>query len=228
MMSEASTDQQNAWEKSYQNRQNFVFYPNEELLRFVAKYIRKRTGFDSFEDQLTNLAELKMLDVGCGIGRHLVMGLEFGFEPYGFDLSVEAVSKARTWLKKRGLPKPENHVVPADIRSLPWPDKHFDFAVSHGVLDSMPYDIASAGIPEVARLLKGGSYFYCDLIGGDNHEEVVTTDHEKDTVQSYFDETKIDQLFSEHFDIVEKVRVDRHNVTARNTYTRWHIALRKR
>lgn len=38
------------WNSSYENRDNFVFYPHEEIIRFVSKYIRKRVGLDEFHD----------------------------------------------------------------------------------------------------------------------------------------------------------------------------------
>jgi len=37
-------NQKKKWEESYLNRDNFVFYPHEEVIRFVSKSIRKRIG----------------------------------------------------------------------------------------------------------------------------------------------------------------------------------------
>jgi ubiquinone/menaquinone biosynthesis C-methylase UbiE len=227
-MSHQDITRQGAWEESYKNKQNFVFYPNEEMVRFISKYIRKRTGFSSFEDHLPNAAGMKLLDVGCGIGRHLVMAQDFELDPHGFDLSAEAIRTAREWLRSRGLQNAEEKIVQSDARALPWRDTYFDVAVSHGVLDSMPFDIAKSAISEVQRTLKPESLFYCDLIGGGNQEEVVSTFHEKDTIQSYFDEEKIDELFSDRFDIVEKILVDRHDKTDDCTFSRWHIITRRR
>ena len=36
------------WDKSYDNRDNFVFYPHEEVIRFVSKFIRKKIGLTDF------------------------------------------------------------------------------------------------------------------------------------------------------------------------------------
>ncbi len=33
-------NQKYEWDKSYQNLDNFVFYPHEEVIRFVSKFIR--------------------------------------------------------------------------------------------------------------------------------------------------------------------------------------------
>lgn len=49
------------WNNSYKNRDNFIFYPHEEIIRFVSKYIRKRIGIDEFMD-LNSMN--KCLDLG--------------------------------------------------------------------------------------------------------------------------------------------------------------------
>ena len=58
------------WNDSFLRRENFLFYPQEEVVRFIAKYVRKRRGYD---DVTVGLAPkpLRVLDLGCGIGRHL-------------------------------------------------------------------------------------------------------------------------------------------------------------
>ena len=50
------------WDKSYQKRDNFVFYPHEEVIRFVSKFIRKRVGLNEFLDAAPDSAEGKVLD----------------------------------------------------------------------------------------------------------------------------------------------------------------------
>lgn len=217
-----------AWETSYEKKQNFVFYPDEEMVRFVSRHLRKRTGFSSFDDKRPDAAGLRMLDVGCGIGRHMAMGLDFGFEPYGFDLSETAVATARDWLARRGVDAPETRAVQADVRALPWDDGFFDLAVSHGVLDSMPFGIAVEGMGEVRRVLAPDALFYCDLIGGGDHEEVIETDHEKDTLQSFFTREKIDTLIAGTFDLVDRIRVVRTDTVSGRIHSRWHLVLRRR
>ncbi|MEQ8747656.1 class I SAM-dependent methyltransferase [Pyruvatibacter sp.] len=217
-----------AWEQSYENKQNFVFYPDEEMVRFISKHLRKRTGFDSFDDKQPDAQGMRMLDVGCGIGRHMAMALDFGFTPYGFDLSQTAVQTARDWLRSRGVSDADQRAHQADIRALPFDDGFFGFAVSHGVLDSMPFAIAREGIGEVARVLRPQGLFYCDLIGGGDHEEVIETHHEKDTLQSFFTSQKIDELVSHHFAVLDRIRVDRTDTQTGHVHSRWHLTLQKR
>ena len=74
-----------AWEKSYLNKDNYLFYPNEEVIRFFSKYIYKQVGLDLFKKK--HLAkDPKLLVFGCGIGRHLIYSYKLGINTYGIDL----------------------------------------------------------------------------------------------------------------------------------------------
>ena len=50
------------WDKSYKNRDNYIFYPHEEIIRFISKYIRKRVGLNEFTYIDNNSP--KVLDIG--------------------------------------------------------------------------------------------------------------------------------------------------------------------
>jgi hypothetical protein len=43
------------WDASYDNKDNFVWYPNEEVICFVSTYIKKKTGIDYVEKNFTFL-----------------------------------------------------------------------------------------------------------------------------------------------------------------------------
>jgi SAM-dependent methyltransferase len=190
-MNTVSTNQ-SEWDKSYENRDNFVFYPHEEVIRFVSKFIRKRVGLHEFMSVDPYAEERRVLDLGCGIGRHVMYCHAMGLNAYGIDLSDVATGVAREWGKQEQLPEPEKRIQQGDIRALPWNDGFFEYAVSHGVLDSMPFEIARADCVELARVIPVGGLFYCDLISGDDSsharefsgEQVVKTMHEQGTVSN--------------------------------------------
>ena len=50
MIISPKTNLHDKWEESYRRKENFVFYPHEEIIRFVSKYIRKRVGLDEWKD----------------------------------------------------------------------------------------------------------------------------------------------------------------------------------
>jgi SAM-dependent methyltransferase len=223
------------WEKSYEKRDNFVFYPHEEVIRFVSKYIRKRIGLNDYVDVAPREKRNRVLDLGCGIGRHVVYCQEMGLEAYGIDLSDAAIKVAREWAAQKQLVDPQDRICQGDICHLPWSNDFFDYAVSHGVLDSMPYEIAKAACIEIARAMSVGGLFYCDLISGDDSqharefsgEEIVTTAHEQGTIQSYFNMGKILAMIDGIFEINESNLIRRENVLRGGYTSRYHLVLRK-
>lgn len=225
------------WESSYERRQNFVFYPHEEVIRFISKHIRKRIGLNELRDVSVNNGDrlIRMLDLGCGIGRHVIYGMDMGLEAYGIDLSETAVAVAREWAGQRGMPNPEKFILVGDIRNMPWESEYFDCAVSHGVLDSMHFEIARESCREMHRVLRPGGLFYCDLISGDDSvhsrefsgEEVVSAEHEQGTVQSYFNFEKIQELIRGAFSIVESRLIRVEDVLKGGFIARYHLTLKR-
>lgn len=223
------------WDNSYRNRDNFVFYPHEEVIRFVSKFIRKRIGLDEYKDVAHKADKARVLDLGCGIGRHVIYCHEMGLDAYGVDLSDTAIQFAIDWAARKGVNEPGQKIQQGDIRQLPWADSYFDYAVSHGVLDSMPFEIARAACKELARKMTKDGLFYCDLISGDdskhsreyNGEEVVATDHEHGTIQLYFNLSKINAMIDGVFEIVECILIRREEVLRGGYASRYHLILKK-
>lgn len=223
------------WENSYQNRDNYVFAPHEEVVRFVSKYIKKRIGYDDFITIYPTSDKPKILDLGCGIGRHVIFASKMGLDGYGIDLSEHAIATARDWADRENVPT-EGRVVQGDITSLPWDNGTFQFVISHGVLDSMYFAIAQKAVKEVHRVLEQDGLFYCDLVSGDDSahsreyagEEVVESSHEKGTVQSYYNFSKINELIKSKFEIVEAVLIKRENILSGHSNTRYHLVLKKK
>ncbi|HEY8101587.1 MAG TPA: class I SAM-dependent methyltransferase [Burkholderiaceae bacterium] len=225
----------NEWDQSYDNRDNYVFYPHEEVIRFVSKFIRKRIGLNEFRDVSPEIKDKRVLDLGCGIGRHVIYCQDMGLEAYGIDLSDVAVDLARKWGQQNGLHEPEQRIRQGDVRHLPWDKGFFRYAVSHGVLDSMPFEIARAACVELARVMPVGGLFYCDLISGDDSkharefsgEEIVNTAHEHGTIQLYFNLAKIQSMIEGVFEIDECNLVRRENILRGGYTSRYHLVLKR-
>jgi ubiquinone/menaquinone biosynthesis C-methylase UbiE len=224
-----------AWDDSYGRRENFVFSPSDEVVRFVSRYLRRRKGLDEILDVVPGAKGMRVLDVGCGIGRSMVFGTHMGLEMWGVDLSSRAIATAQEWMERTDGANARRRAVVSDVRNLPWPDGHFDHALSDSALDSMTLEIATAGIAEVARLVKRGGYFYCNLISGvgisgDREfagEVVVDTLHEQGTVQCYFNEAKIRRLMEPHFEILECALHLVRDAVSGNESGRWHVVMRR-
>lgn len=227
-------NKKNEWDQSYENKENFLFYPDEEMIVFFSRYVMKRIGFKEYRNVIENPQNMKVLDLGCGIGRHVAYCHEMGLDAYGIDLSHEAIKVAQEWASKIGVSHPTQKVLQGDIRKLPWPDGFFQCAVSHGVLDSMHFEIAFEACKELARTMASGGLFYCDLISGNDSAhprefagEEVMLGHEKGTIQSFFNFTKINQLFEGLFTILECKLIRREDVLSGRCTSRYHMVLKR-
>jgi 2-polyprenyl-3-methyl-5-hydroxy-6-metoxy-1,4-benzoquinol methylase len=92
-----------AWEQSYVNADNFMFYPDYNVIWFVAKFIKRRFGHDEFKYIRDGFNTV--LDLGCGIGSNLMFLHEYGFDAYGLDLSETALEFAKS---RFSSPRSEN------------------------------------------------------------------------------------------------------------------------
>lgn len=95
----------------------------------------------------------RVLDLGCGTGRHLVYLAKEGFEVCGVDISPTGLEYTRRWLEAEGL---KAELKQSDMTEIPYPDEFFDGAISihviyHGTLAQMRKALA-----ELYRTLKPG------------------------------------------------------------------------
>jgi len=224
---------QEVWNESYKNKDNFVFYPHEEIIRFISKYIKKRIGLDEYVEQNTNNSAIKVLDIGCGIGRHVKLINEFGLDGYGFDLSSESIKVAKEHFSKQNIKELAEKVIVADITNLPYKENEFDFMLSHGVIDSMPFDIAKKGMNELYRVAKNKAKIYIDLVASSDSsfdgdfEKIVQNEHENGTIQSYFNQEKIEELIGDKFKILEQYIVNKEDCLKELNIRRYHIVIEK-
>lgn len=233
-MKNKESDYIDEWNESYKKKQNYVFYPHEEIIRFISKYFIKRVGFDEY---LFLHPEKKLvgLDLGCGIGRHVKYLNEMGIKSYGIDLSETAIDYAKNWFSAINEKELSESLTQGSITSMLYANDFFDLTVSHGVLDSMPFKTAYEGVVETHRCLKKNGLFYFDVISGDDKqryreyscEEVVETEHEKDTIQAYYNWTKILELASIGFTIIEAQLLKKESLINNMLISRFHLVFKK-
>jgi SAM-dependent methyltransferase len=77
-------------------------------------------------------AGLRVLDAGCGSGRHAYYAAQYGAEVWAVDLGAADVARRNTADSRRV------HVVQSDIHRLPFEPRSFDFVYSLGVLHHLP------------------------------------------------------------------------------------------
>ena len=222
------------WEESYGRYENFMFYPKDEYVKFLNRFVRNRSGIDKFVDILDFEGGQRALDYGCGIGRLAILMREFGLEAYGADISANAIVNAKKLAKHLGYPEMEDKFVTIDGKKLPFSNNYFQITISDSVLDSMHYELAKTIMKEIDRVTKALAFI--SLISGDDSEhyreyageEVVRTEHEKDTIQSYFNMQQIrDLISSTSFEIKWCRLITEESVLDRYKGGRYYIVLEK-
>ncbi|PKT78360.1 class I SAM-dependent methyltransferase [Helicobacter winghamensis] len=153
----------NQWDTSFINGENSIFYPHNELLRFLNRFIKKQVAFKQFMPIYApppTDKSLKALDFGCGNGRQTLLLSEFEIEAYGVDISKTAIDQAQSLAKSLNLIA--NFLI-SNGTTLPFGDNFFDFSISCGVLNCMPLEIAIHFLNELARVTQ--KYCFLTLLG---------------------------------------------------------------
>lgn len=222
------------WNESYKRNENFMFYPKEEIVKFLNRYIRKKVGINEFKDISDFSDPYRALDFGCGIGRQVFLLEEFGIEAYGVDISVEAINMAKLLAKHFNYADVQSKLTVLSGERMEFDDDYFDVTISDGVLDSMSFDSAKKCIREINRVTK--DWAFLTLISGDGGarfrefrgEEVVETEHENGTIQSYFNWEKVQELVREtSFSIESANLITEESVISNFKHSRYYIVLRK-
>lgn len=110
-------------------------------------------------DRLRIGPSTKVIDVGCGAGRHSFEAYRRGADVVAFDRdadelrSVDAILKAMA--ENGEAPEAASaKVVHGDALKLPYPDETFDCVIASEILEHVPQD--DAAIAELVRVLKVG------------------------------------------------------------------------
>jgi len=229
--------QQAQWNAAYERGDNQMLYPKEEVVKFLNRHIRKRTGPSTFREVLPvapQRQELRGLDYGCGIGRHVLLLEEFGVRGWGVDISETSLRMAASLCDDSNRPEVKERLIQVDGTSVPFEDGYFDVGLSSGVLDSMHHEVAERVVRELDRVV--ARVLYVDLISGDNDrfhrefadEEIVSAAVEQGTVQNYYNWAKIQQLFAATRFRVRTCRlITEQSVVDRFRYSRYHVVLHK-
>lgn len=130
------------WESIFQ-QQEWGKYPNEELVRFIAR------NFYNVPDR----RDVKILEVGCGTGANLWFVAREGFSVYGVDGSETAISRAVSRLDKE-VDSWNGQLWVGDIVDLPFPDESFDAVIDCEAICCNSFEDSKRIYTEMSRVLK--------------------------------------------------------------------------
>lgn len=142
----------------------------------------------------------RVLDVGCGSGRHCHYLARRGLEAVGIDVSYSALTTARLATETSGLSLAL--FAQASVDGLPFPNAAFDAAVSYGgVLSFLHNDRLPQAVAEIIRVLKEGGFFLATVFSTADHsyglgqEIAPRTFQNRDLLCHFFIEEEIQDLF---------------------------------
>lgn len=131
---------ENPWEDIYA-RDGHIFTDVPRVIPEFANLLERK-----------GLTGSRLLDVGCGNGRHLVYFSRGRYQVFGFDSSPAAIRLSREWLARENL---TGDVFQADSRHVfPFPDSSFDVLISTQVIHHALLDTVLFTISEITRIVR--------------------------------------------------------------------------
>ena len=191
------------WDACWNHEESQPWYPDEQVVRFLARYVSRRTGVAAGAVRHAGGATPAGLDLGCGKGRHVVLMCELGIRAHGLDVSEVAISFARAWLRSRGL---SAELRTGSMSELPYEDQSLDFVLSHGVFDHVLEAVRLQATAEVERVLKPGGLFFLSVISErdsafghgrkvEDNTWLVEEGFESGIPQAFFDQGRVRREF---------------------------------
>jgi len=134
------------------------------FLREGRLFLEPCARFDELVEAFNQHGCKKILDLGCGSGRHVVALAQQGFKPLGLDNAPEGLRLTRRWLEHECLSAP---LALADVRQpLPFPDEVFDGLLSTRVIHHARLATIIKTAREIARVLKTGGVLFVTVPAG--------------------------------------------------------------
>ncbi len=172
----------------------------------------------------------KILDVGCGTGRHAIHFARRGFRVSGFDWSDAAVKRAKELTRTKKL---SIDFKAWNMTSLPYPyrDDSFDAVLAIKVIHHTNVTAVKGIIGEIERVTRGGGFLYLQAPSyekalrlkneGSKSEEIEPgtflplTGEEKGILHHYFTTEELLSLLDRFQVVSMQLREEHYCVTAR-------------
>lgn len=150
-------------------------------------------------------------DLGCGVGRHLLVFAAAGFETYGSDISPTAIETCERRLREAGLAAT---LTRTDMHHIPQPDGFFDAILAWNVVYHCTTDEIVRAIAGVRDKLRDGGWFLATFLStADGQYErarrLLTTGEARELEPDTFvlpRETATDKHLPHHYSTEREIR----------------------
>ncbi len=148
----------------------------------------------------------RVLDLGCGTGRHIIYLAERGFLVVGLDISRTALQSAELRLRSIGVKNPV--LVLHEMTEMPFTNDYFDAAISidtvhhgkireiHQVVDELHRVLRQDGLG-LATLVADSDYKFGKGKQVEKNTYVITSGVEEGIVHHFFDRQEVEELFGQ-------------------------------
>ena len=147
--------------------------------------------------------KIRVLDLGCGAGRHQVFMAKQGFEAHGTDISETGLKLTRQRLERQNL---EVYLVKCDMKALPYVDSSFEAVISLHTIYHQKLKGIQETISEIQRILRKRGLLLINFLskrtysygkGAEVEEDTFVEQEgiEKGVLHHFTDKEEIDNLF---------------------------------
>ncbi|MGI6189793.1 MAG: methyltransferase domain-containing protein [Caldicoprobacteraceae bacterium] len=143
----------------------------------------------------------KIMDLGCGTGRHSIYMAEQGFEVYATDISETGLEITRSKARKLNL----NNIIfkQHDMRKMPYDNNSFDgilcvWTTGHGTLED-----SRKNVNEIYRVLKPNGVVVIDYVSTLDENYGKGEEIEKDT---FINNVEGEENIPHHYSTIEELR----------------------
>jgi SAM-dependent methyltransferase len=138
-----------AWDRIFRDERNVLRKEPQEGMSEVVRLFEKKDV-------------KRVLDLGCGTGRHLVYLAKRHFDVYGIDIAEHGMKLSKEWLRVEGF---RAKLRVGDIyKKLPYRDDFFDAIISVRTLHHGKMEWIRRLVREIVRVLKPGGYIFITVL----------------------------------------------------------------
>ena len=121
----------------------------------------------------------RVLDIGCGYGKHSIYLAENKFNVTSIDINAQAIEWLKRYIDRKSITNIT--LIQADINSLPFQDNYFDAVICTSVLHHQDFKQIKNSISEIYRVLKQDGYFIFDFLSVEDDSFGIGEEIEKNT-----------------------------------------------